>query len=54
MLFFEYRYIAVTHPGWSLTEIKKMTTRERTYWSEFAKWEREGRKIHAANAAQRT
>jgi hypothetical protein len=51
MLYFEYRHIAVTHPGWSLTEIKKMTTRERTYWSEFAKWEREGRKIHAANAA---
>lgn len=35
--------LARVHPAWSLTEIKTLSARERTYWLALARYEAERR-----------
>lgn len=37
-LYWDYNIIASVYKGFSLTEIKRMTVRERKYWNGMAKW----------------
>jgi hypothetical protein len=30
-------------PGWTLTEIRRMTVRQRRYWADYATWDLERR-----------
>lgn len=31
----------MTYPGWTLTEIRLMTRRQRSYWMKLSRWKRE-------------
>jgi len=35
--------LARVHPGWTLTEIKALTARERRYWMSLARYDAERR-----------
>ena len=40
-LYLQYDYLSMIYPGWTLTEIRLMTRRQRSYWLKLAKWKRE-------------
>lgn len=39
--YLDYEVLTMAHPGWSLTEIKAMTHRERKYWLKMFAWKKE-------------
>jgi hypothetical protein len=40
VLNYAYKTISRAFPGWTLTDIKGLTTRERRFWLAYAAWER--------------
>jgi hypothetical protein len=40
-LYVNYDVIASNYTGWSLSEIRAMTMRQRTYWLKMIHWKRE-------------
>ena len=50
LLNYEYRTISRTFPGWTLKDIKGLTTRERRFWIALANWEHEMIKAKVPNA----
>ena len=40
-LYLNYDFLSTAYPGWTLTEIRTMTRRQRHYWNKMARWKRE-------------
>lgn len=47
-LYHQYGLLTMSYPGWTLSEIKAMSLREREYWSALYDWKQE-RIRNAAN-----
>jgi hypothetical protein len=41
LLYVHFDALSRAYPGWSLTEIKLMPHRERTYWLDLLRWRME-------------
>jgi hypothetical protein len=44
-LYLDYELIVSEYRGWSLTEVRGMSARQREYWLKMLKWKREKRHV---------
>ncbi len=44
-LYINYDLITTTYTGWTLSEIRQLTNRQRRYWLDMIRWKRERARV---------